>query len=51
MTHQQIIREQRRQFQKAYATFYADSFEYSEQHLNFLRRRRDAYLQSLRPST
>jgi len=31
-----------------YAKFYADSYEYCEEHLNFLRKRRDAYLQSLK---
>lgn len=47
MTHHQIARERQQQFRKAFAPFYADSLEYCEEHLEFLRRRRDAFIHSL----
>lgn len=48
MKHQQIAKTRKLQFQKAFAPFYADSFEYCEEHLAFLRRRRDAFIATLK---
>lgn len=48
MRYQRLAAVQRQQLQKIFAAFYADSFEYSEDHLAFLRQRRDSFLQSLK---
>lgn len=48
MTDRPTTLKQRRRIQKALAAFFADSIEYDEGHLAFLRQRRDAYLVSLR---
>jgi len=48
MTHHRQARQHRIAMQRAFAAFYADSFEYSEQHMAFLRVRRDAFLKTLR---
>ncbi len=48
MKHQRIVKAHKLQLQRAFAPFYADSFEYCDEHLAFLRRRRDEFLFSLR---
>jgi hypothetical protein len=39
MKQQRISRRQQLQLQKLFAEFYADSMEYCDEHLDFLRRR------------
>jgi hypothetical protein len=49
MKHQsRLPRRQQVALQSVYSEMYAGSLEYSDQHLDFLRRQRDAYLQSLK---
>lgn len=49
MKHQpRLSRRQALTLQGLYAEMFADSLEHNPQHLAFLRRRRDAYLQSLK---
>lgn len=48
MLHQRKFRARQSAMIRAFAAFYADSIEYDEDHLKFLRLRRDNYLKSLR---
>lgn len=48
MTHHRQARQHQVAMRRAFAAFYADSFEYSEQHMAFLRVRRDNFLKTLR---
>ena len=43
-----IPRRQVLHLQNLYAQYFADSFEFCEEHLTMLRARRDSYLKSLR---
>ena len=47
-SQRRIPRRQILHFQNLYAQYFADSFEYCEEHLAVLRARRDSYLHSLR---
>lgn len=48
MKPQQIKTKERRRFRRLYAALFFDCFDYNEEHLAFLRIRRDNYLQSLK---
>lgn len=49
MKHQRRIpRRQAQYLQGLYAKYFADSFEYCEEHLAILKQRRDHYLTSLK---
>ena len=43
-----LSRRQARCLKRLYADYFADSFEYCEAHLEFLRRRRDSFLSLLK---
>jgi hypothetical protein len=43
MKQQRISRRQQLQLQKLFAEFYADSMEYCDEHLDFLRRRHQQF--------
>ena len=48
MKHHQQAQEQRKLFRRLYSSLYKGCFDYTEEHLEFLRLRRDAYLQDLK---